>query len=51
MNELALTDLDMGCSMPQITAASRPEVNQRGEYRFEDKHAGKSIYKHMQQQR
>ncbi|KAM6897033.1 LOW QUALITY PROTEIN: testis-expressed protein 2 [Xenentodon cancila] len=30
MNELALTELDMGCSMPQITAASRPEVNQRG---------------------
>ncbi|KAE8284435.1 Testis-expressed protein 2 Transmembrane protein 96 [Larimichthys crocea] len=30
MNELTLTELDMGCSMPQITATSRPEVNHRG---------------------
>ncbi|XP_069012081.1 testis-expressed protein 2 [Embiotoca jacksoni] len=30
MNELTLTELDMGCSMPQITATSRPEVNPRG---------------------
>ncbi|XP_042363840.1 testis-expressed protein 2 [Plectropomus leopardus] len=30
MNELTLTDLDMGCSMPQITSTSRPEVNHRG---------------------
>ncbi|KAM4524156.1 testis-expressed protein 2 isoform 1-T2 [Odontesthes bonariensis] len=30
MNELTLTELDMGCSMPKITAASRPEVNHRG---------------------
>ncbi|XP_068161721.1 testis-expressed protein 2 [Antennarius striatus] len=30
MNELTLTDLDMGCSMPQITYTSRPEVDQRG---------------------
>lgn len=30
MNELSLTELDMGCSMPQITSTSRPEVNQRG---------------------
>ncbi|XP_054624406.1 testis-expressed protein 2 isoform X2 [Dunckerocampus dactyliophorus] len=30
MNELALTELDMGCSMPQITSTSRPEVNHRG---------------------
>uniref|UniRef100_A0A1A8HSC8 SMP-LTD domain-containing protein n=2 Tax=Nothobranchius kuhntae TaxID=321403 RepID=A0A1A8HSC8_NOTKU len=30
MNELTLTDLDMGCSMPQITATSTPEVNHRG---------------------
>ncbi|XP_047464199.1 testis-expressed protein 2 isoform X2 [Mugil cephalus] len=29
MNELTLTELDMGCSMPQITATSRPEVNHR----------------------
>lgn len=31
MNELTLTELDMGCSMPQITAASTPQVNHRGE--------------------
>ncbi|XP_027856436.1 testis-expressed protein 2 [Xiphophorus couchianus] len=30
MNELTLTELDMGCSMPHIVAASRPEVNHRG---------------------
>ncbi|XP_074518858.1 testis-expressed protein 2 isoform X2 [Halichoeres trimaculatus] len=30
MNELKLTELDMGCSMPQITSTSRPEVNHRG---------------------
>ncbi|MEQ2192189.1 hypothetical protein XENOCAPTIV_008281 [Xenoophorus captivus] len=30
MNELTLTELDMGCSMPQIMATSRPEVNHRG---------------------
>ncbi|KAL7371853.1 hypothetical protein ABVT39_006195 [Epinephelus coioides] len=30
MNELTLTELDMGCSMPQITTTSRPEVNYRG---------------------
>uniref|UniRef100_H3D5T7 Testis expressed 2, like n=1 Tax=Tetraodon nigroviridis TaxID=99883 RepID=H3D5T7_TETNG len=30
MNELSLTELDMGCSMPQITSTSRPRVNQRG---------------------
>ncbi|KAK5880938.1 hypothetical protein CesoFtcFv8_021795 [Champsocephalus esox] len=30
MNELTLTELDMGGSMPQITATSRPEVNHRG---------------------
>ncbi|XP_014914317.1 testis-expressed sequence 2 protein isoform X2 [Poecilia latipinna] len=30
MNELTLTELDMGCSMPHIMAASRPEVNHRG---------------------
>lgn len=31
MNELTLTELDMGCSMPYITSTSRPEVNHRGE--------------------
>ncbi|XP_037611485.1 testis-expressed protein 2 isoform X1 [Sebastes umbrosus] len=30
MNELTLTELDMGCSVPQITTTSRPEVNHRG---------------------
>lgn len=30
MNELTLTELHMGSAMPQITAASRPEVNHRG---------------------
>ncbi|XP_028991052.1 testis-expressed protein 2 [Betta splendens] len=30
MNELTLTELDMGCSMPYITSTSRPEVNHRG---------------------
>ncbi|XP_018543284.1 LOW QUALITY PROTEIN: testis-expressed protein 2 [Lates calcarifer] len=30
MNELTLTELDMGCSMPHITSTSRPEVNHRG---------------------
>ncbi|XP_056222176.1 testis-expressed protein 2 [Seriola aureovittata] len=30
MNELTLTELDMGSSMPHITATSRPEVNHRG---------------------
>uniref|UniRef100_A0A3Q0R3B4 SMP-LTD domain-containing protein n=1 Tax=Amphilophus citrinellus TaxID=61819 RepID=A0A3Q0R3B4_AMPCI len=30
MNELTLTELDMGSSMPQITATSSPEVNSRG---------------------
>uniref|UniRef100_A0A8C5GMV8 Testis-expressed protein 2-like n=1 Tax=Gouania willdenowi TaxID=441366 RepID=A0A8C5GMV8_GOUWI len=30
MNELTLNELDMGSSMPQITATSRPEVNHRG---------------------
>uniref|UniRef100_A0A3Q0R3Y0 SMP-LTD domain-containing protein n=1 Tax=Amphilophus citrinellus TaxID=61819 RepID=A0A3Q0R3Y0_AMPCI len=38
MNELTLTELDMGSSMPQITATSSPEVNSRGEYRVEIKH-------------
>ncbi|PWA16156.1 hypothetical protein CCH79_00019434 [Gambusia affinis] len=31
MNELTLTELDMGCSMPHIVASSRPEVNHRGQ--------------------
>ncbi|KAM4715852.1 LOW QUALITY PROTEIN: testis-expressed protein 2 [Anableps anableps] len=30
MNELTVTELDMGCCMPQITATSRPQVNHRG---------------------
>ncbi|XP_026171857.1 testis-expressed protein 2 [Mastacembelus armatus] len=30
MNELTLTELDMGRSMPYITATSRPEFNHRG---------------------
>uniref|UniRef100_A0A3P9IKH7 Testis expressed 2, like n=1 Tax=Oryzias latipes TaxID=8090 RepID=A0A3P9IKH7_ORYLA len=30
MNELSLTEMDMGCSVPQVSAASRPEVNHRG---------------------
>ncbi|KAM4623442.1 testis-expressed protein 2 [Polymixia lowei] len=30
MNELTLTELDMGSCMPQITTTSRPEVNHRG---------------------
>ncbi|KAM9837987.1 testis-expressed protein 2 [Aulostomus maculatus] len=30
MNELTITELDMGCSMPYITSTSRPEVNNRG---------------------
>ncbi|XP_024141204.1 testis-expressed protein 2 [Oryzias melastigma] len=30
MNELSLTEMDMGCSVPQISAASSPEVNHRG---------------------
>uniref|UniRef100_A0A3Q4AHW9 SMP-LTD domain-containing protein n=1 Tax=Mola mola TaxID=94237 RepID=A0A3Q4AHW9_MOLML len=30
MNELSLTELDMGCSMPQITTTSIPKVNHRG---------------------
>ncbi|CAJ1080697.1 testis-expressed protein 2 [Xyrichtys novacula] len=30
MNELKLTELDIGCSMPQITSTSKPEVNHRG---------------------
>ncbi|KAM8836993.1 testis-expressed protein 2 isoform 2-T2 [Spinachia spinachia] len=30
MNELTLTELDMGGSMPQITSTSRPQVNHRG---------------------
>ncbi|XP_062269680.1 testis-expressed protein 2 isoform X1 [Platichthys flesus] len=30
MNELTLTELDMGSSMPHITACSKPEVNHRG---------------------
>ncbi|XP_068439916.1 testis-expressed protein 2 [Clinocottus analis] len=30
MNELTLTELDMGCSMPHIVTTSRPEVNNRG---------------------
>uniref|UniRef100_A0A3Q2DGG7 SMP-LTD domain-containing protein n=1 Tax=Cyprinodon variegatus TaxID=28743 RepID=A0A3Q2DGG7_CYPVA len=30
MNELTLTELDMGSSMPLIMATSRPEVNHRG---------------------
>uniref|UniRef100_A0A3Q3KBX8 SMP-LTD domain-containing protein n=1 Tax=Monopterus albus TaxID=43700 RepID=A0A3Q3KBX8_MONAL len=30
MNELTLTELDMGSSMPYITATSRPEINHRG---------------------
>uniref|UniRef100_A0A3Q1IAD9 SMP-LTD domain-containing protein n=1 Tax=Anabas testudineus TaxID=64144 RepID=A0A3Q1IAD9_ANATE len=30
MNELTLAELEMGCSMPYITATSRPEVNHRG---------------------
>nr|XP_029541405.1 testis-expressed protein 2-like [Oncorhynchus nerka] len=31
MNELTLTELDMGSCLPQITSASRPVVNSRGE--------------------
>uniref|UniRef100_A0A3Q2XBM2 Testis expressed 2, like n=1 Tax=Hippocampus comes TaxID=109280 RepID=A0A3Q2XBM2_HIPCM len=30
MNELTLTELDMGCSIPKIISTSRPEVNHRG---------------------
>ncbi|XP_053197089.1 testis-expressed protein 2 [Scomber japonicus] len=30
MNELTLTEMDMGSSMPQITVTSRPEVNHKG---------------------
>ncbi|XP_057682066.1 testis-expressed protein 2 isoform X2 [Corythoichthys intestinalis] len=30
MNELTLTELDMGFSIPQIISTSRPEVNHRG---------------------
>ncbi|XP_019902493.2 testis-expressed protein 2 isoform X1 [Esox lucius] len=30
MNELTLTELDMGSCLPQITSASRPVVNSRG---------------------
>ncbi|XP_061612397.1 testis-expressed protein 2 isoform X1 [Phyllopteryx taeniolatus] len=30
MNELTLTELDMGCSIPQIISTSQPEVNHRG---------------------
>ncbi|XP_034563137.1 testis-expressed protein 2 [Notolabrus celidotus] len=30
MNELKLTELDMGCSVPEMTSTSRPEVNHRG---------------------
>ncbi|XP_034049906.1 testis-expressed protein 2 [Thalassophryne amazonica] len=30
MNELTVTEMDLGSNMPQITATSRPEVNQRG---------------------
>ncbi|XP_020498234.1 testis-expressed protein 2 isoform X1 [Labrus bergylta] len=30
MNELKLTELDMGHSMPQVMSTSRPEVNHRG---------------------
>ncbi|XP_077482784.1 testis-expressed protein 2 isoform X2 [Stigmatopora argus] len=30
MNELTLTELDMGFSVPQIVSTSRPEVNHRG---------------------
>lgn len=37
MNELTLTELDMGCSMPHITTTSRPEVNHRGEDTLESK--------------
>lgn len=44
MNELTLTDLDMGCSMPQITTTSRPEVNHRGEYRRDAKRDKKDIH-------
>ncbi|XP_029977666.1 testis-expressed protein 2 isoform X2 [Sphaeramia orbicularis] len=30
MNELTVTEMDMGCSMPLITGTSRPEINPRG---------------------
>uniref|UniRef100_A0A8D3A9K5 Testis expressed 2, like n=1 Tax=Scophthalmus maximus TaxID=52904 RepID=A0A8D3A9K5_SCOMX len=30
MNELTLTELDMGCSVPRVTASSQPEFNHRG---------------------
>ncbi|KAJ8413671.1 hypothetical protein AAFF_G00081780 [Aldrovandia affinis] len=30
MNELTLTELDMGTSMPQVTCTSKPSVNHRG---------------------
>ncbi|KAJ8363792.1 hypothetical protein SKAU_G00126230 [Synaphobranchus kaupii] len=30
MNELTLTELDMGTSMPQVTSTSKPSVNHRG---------------------
>ncbi|XP_061666570.1 testis-expressed protein 2 [Syngnathoides biaculeatus] len=30
MNELTLTELDMGCSIPQIISTSQPEVDHRG---------------------
>ena len=30
MNELTLTELDMGSCLPQVNRTSRPVVNQRG---------------------
>lgn len=40
MNELTLTELDMGGSVPQIMSTSHPEVNDRGEatLRLKDTH-------------
>lgn len=34
MDELTLTELAMGSSMPQITGTSLPQVNSRGEWGF-----------------
>ena len=40
MNELSLTELDMGCSVPQIAATSVPKVNHRGEWRLKKSCSG-----------
>lgn len=31
MNELTLTELDMGTSIPSVLSASNPTINERGE--------------------